>query len=364
LSSALLFAAIVALWAGALVPLWLRRDAAREDNAGTRDFPCRPDVTVAEGTTAEPGHSRQEPVVPGEDCASRTGGSSFSAYERGAPGNEPGMRNAGTCADGREHEPPMSSHGLPAVPVPLVSGPAVGGIPAAGTPRASAPRDSAPPGSAPRGNGGRERGSQNPPGARPQRGGTRPGGARPGDTRVGRYRDERRARIMAARRRLLMMLVALTGLAVAFAVFRVASWWVVAAPALLLLTYLTLLREASRMDAELRQRHTHAHPAAPARAARAGAAAPARGALAPGRAAAAAPGPAAATPGPAAAGPGRTEATAPGSADAVEDPAARNHSPAIEHGAAADADVVVIPPPTEDELYDQYADARLRAVGD
>jgi hypothetical protein len=61
---------------------------------------------------------------------------------------------------------------------------------------------------------------------------------------------ESRHRMLAARRRLLGMLVVLEVAAIALAVFALAAMWVVIPPTLMLAGYVLLLREASKADAE------------------------------------------------------------------------------------------------------------------
>jgi hypothetical protein len=125
----------------------------------------------------------------------------------------------------------------------------------------------------------------------------------------------RSARVVAARRRLLGMLVLLAIGSGILAVMQLAAWWVVLPPSVMLLGYLLLLREASRADAEKRtvpaQRTVHA-PA--------------------GVAAGAAP--------------------------------AAPRVPAPEPVPALDAEVIDITARVSEEFFDQYADAKLRAVGD
>jgi hypothetical protein len=65
-------------------------------------------------------------------------------------------------------------------------------------------------------------------------------------------RDAERARVIGARRRLLGMLVALAIGAGVLAGLKLAAWWVVLPPSVMLIGYLGLLREASRADAERR----------------------------------------------------------------------------------------------------------------
>jgi len=59
--------------------------------------------------------------------------------------------------------------------------------------------------------------------------------------------------VLAARRRLLGLLVLLAAAAGALATTRMAAWWVVVPPSLMLLGYLPLLRAASKADAERRE---------------------------------------------------------------------------------------------------------------
>ena len=103
-----------------------------------------------------------------------------------------------------------------------------------------------------------------------------------------------------------------------------AAWWVVVPPSVMLLGYLLLLRAAARADAE--RRETASHPMA-------------RDAAEPARAQA------------------RRPATATAASAAPVAPAAP----------ASGAKIITIPPTpelAEEEIYDQYADAKLRAVGD
>jgi len=117
-----------------------------------------------------------------------------------------------------------------------------------------------------------------------------------------------------------MLLVLVMGSG-ALAVTEIAAWWVIVPPSLMLLGYMALLREASKADAERREL-ARTHESAPAARASASASAPAPAAV---RAPAAAPPP------------------------------------------APDAEVIDISgslTTTGEEFYDQYADAKLRAVGD
>jgi len=118
--------------------------------------------------------------------------------------------------------------------------------------------------------------------------------------------------VLAARRRLLYMLLALAIGSGALAFTKMAAWWVVVPPTIMLLGYAGLLREAAKADADAERREL-----------------------------------------------ARTRATA---AAAVE-AARREAAPAP----APDAEVINISASLTSagqEFFDQYADAKLRAVGD
>jgi hypothetical protein len=120
-----------------------------------------------------------------------------------------------------------------------------------------------------------------------------------------------RSRMMQARRRLLTVLVLLAAAAGAAAAARLLPVWTCAAPAGVLVCYFTLLRAAARADADHAQRVAADH---------------ARQA--------------------------RVEATA------------RRRAAAAAAAAAPGAQIIDISSRVADQLYDQYADATVRAVGD
>jgi len=135
--------------------------------------------------------------------------------------------------------------------------------------------------------------------------------------------------MLTARRRLLWMLLVLAVGSGALAITKMAAWWVIVPPSLMLLGYMGLLREAAKADAERRARPAVAAAAGPA-------------ATAP----AAAPAVATARPAP---------------------PAARPAAPAAPPAPVSSAEVIAISAsvgPAGEEFYDQYADAKQRAVGD
>ena len=125
--------------------------------------------------------------------------------------------------------------------------------------------------------------------------------------------------MLAARRRLLGMLLVLTIGSGALAFTGMAAWWVIVPPTVMLLGYMGLLREAARADAERRElARTRATAAAAVAAAR---------------------------------------------RDAAPAPAAPLAPPAPE----PDAEVIDISAsltPAGQEFFDQYAEAKRRAVGD
>jgi len=124
--------------------------------------------------------------------------------------------------------------------------------------------------------------------------------------------DAEHARVIGARRRLLGMLVVLAIGSGVLAEMQLAAWWVIVPPSVMLVGYLLLLREASRADAE-RRSVPRTRPAAPV----------------------------------------------PVAADPVAAPV-----PVPVAEPAPDAQIIDITGRVGEEFYDQYADAKLRAVGD
>lgn len=133
---------------------------------------------------------------------------------------------------------------------------------------------------------------------------------------------ERRTRTLRARRRTLMALIVLTAGAVAIAVAHLAATWVIIPPAAMLAIFIRLLREAARVDTERARADASRH---------------------------------------------RSGAVAGAQAGAItEDPQTQQAGPAG-HTLAGEPDAEVIDISARvggDQLYDQYADAEVRAVGD
>jgi hypothetical protein len=152
-----------------------------------------------------------------------------------------------------------------------------------------------------------------------------PGAQAAGGGRDGPLVADRRARILQARRRMLMTLTVLTAGAVGIAVTRLAASWVVIPPAVMLAGFVLLLREAARIDTERARIAARQH----GRGAGAGAAA--------------------------AGGPGQPQA---GMADGAQAVAASAQA------RVPSAQIIDISARVGDQLYDQYADAEVRAVGD
>ena len=127
-------------------------------------------------------------------------------------------------------------------------------------------------------------------------------------------------RVLSARRRLLGMLLILVISSGALVFINLAAWWVLVPPSAMLLGYMALLREAAKADAERRElARTHAD-----------------GTDAP--------------------------VATPATASSAAPPA-----PPARPVPAPDAEVIDISAslgPAGEEFYDQYADAKLRAVGD
>jgi len=195
LSSAILYVAIVAIWAGVLIPRWLRRDSAaggrNSEHGAVAD--AKPEAEVGAGAEVA-----EEPApAPAPAPAPRR--------RKGAAAREaPSARRA------RYEE--------------LV------------VPRPASVRPGPPP---------------PPPPAAPPRPVPRP--EIPEEIPHGEPRGREHKKTLSSRRRLLGLLLVLTIAAGALAFTRMAAWWVVVPSAVMLLGYLTLLYEAGRADAERRE---------------------------------------------------------------------------------------------------------------
>ena len=141
--------------------------------------------------------------------------------------------------------------------------------------------------------------------------------------RTGRVRPSQRGMILQARRRMFVMITILTVGAVGMAATHMAAWWVIVPPGMMLGGFMLVLRESARSDAARARRL----------AARAGAEAGVERAV---------------------------------RRDAVEGVVAAEASPApvAEPEPTWSAKIIDISARLGDQLYDQYADAAVRAVGD
>ncbi len=359
MSSALLFAAIVAIWIGVLVPRWLRHEHARDGQLRLRRFSWRREGDQQEGDTNaragvsqggrprntrfdDHGEPREDHAKAGE--AGRYRGAVPAEYNPApriydvAYASDARNGNAGDTAqlyETDEAPAPVRSYGWSADEYFRHE-------------RASqrAPhRDRHP--VERREQNGRERREPPQHDGRRQHGGRSDGARshsrrndsrreheeqRPGNRarRPAGYRttadSERRARLTRARRRLLGTLITLTAATTVLAYLRLAAWWIVIVPVVLLGSYLTLLREAAHADAEARE----------------------RSGVQAGRA---------------------RDAEARRKADA-EAAAGHTTGTSVPTGldwdsaeTAPSAEIIDISGRVADELYDQYADAKLRAVG-
>ena len=310
MSSAILYAAIVAIWIGVIVPRWLRHDHARDGHLRLRRFSRRRDTVPDAGeTSARAGFS--------DDGRLR-----YTSF--GGPGTAPTAQGA---PDEAVAGPSGSEFDAPAAVRPY-------GWSAEEYLRQERTGQWDPQGKAER------RHAERPP--RPHDGEQAVPG--PGEP-PGTGNSERRRRVVRGRRRMLSMLVVLAAIAIAFAYFSVAAWWIVVPPTVLLLGYLMLLREAAHADAEARERaavlprRAHEAETQRSREAEARRAVEARRAAEAQREQARRAAPA---------------GTAPGSPAPVW----------AAHETLSQAKIIDISGRIGDQLYDQYADAKLRAVGD
>ena len=237
MSSAILYVAIVAIWAGVLIPRWLRRDSA----SGGRN---------REGVIATEAESEASAEV--------------EAAEEAAP-------------PPRRWEDAAGLEARPASPVRPVRSVR------------------------------REEHAALRPAAAP---------ARPAEVSLDEPRDQENKKVLSARRRVLGMLLVLAIASGVLAYTKMAAWWVVVPPTVMLLGYLALLHEAGKADAERRD-------VARARAA--------------------------------------AEAAAVAAAERAAPPAPAAPVPAPE---AEVIDISASLTVAGHKFYDQYADAKLRAVGD
>jgi len=326
-SSAILYVAIVAIWIGVLVPRWLRHEHTRDGHLRLRRFSLggrqRASDTAARAGFSEDGHPRYT-SFGGDAQADRpqknpaTGPHSYNSVSRDCDSayvSAPVSGNTSDMAQLYETDVPPSqvrSYGWSAEEYLRQE-----------RGHARDPRRGKRPGEGPAGS--RHDGHRHGEPVTASAPSTTPSAATGvSGERPGTAARERRARMIRGRRRMLCMLLVLTVAAVCLAYVGVAAWWVVVPPAVLLAGYLLLLREAAYADAEARERQARERSAAMARRAR----------------------------------------EARQAADAQRATGTGSSSAWPAHETLPPAEIIDISERVGDQLYDQYADARLRAVGD
>jgi hypothetical protein len=370
-SSAILYVAIVAIWIGVLVPRFVYRDGTQSGASGLRRFSrhfgaSRPADDQETPAASEPddragfdpdgraafdadgragfdpaGRPRYTSFVPPEPRQDAPASHSESRFDHGENVSPPVSGNRGGMAQRHQLDappPPVRSYGWSADEVARQEHRNRRGASRSQDPAAAAGREAAPPPRAPR--------ASYEPVSRARQAPEvhHDGQPRPAtdDAYDEGYADdayydsaddaERRARMVRSRRRMLWLLLVLTVVGIALTYLQLASWWIIIPPLALLGGYLMLLREAAHADAEARERRAaeHATETAADRA-------------------------------------GRARTARPSPSPAQAPPA---HAPAAQSPAAATAEtgpraaVIDLSEHVNDQLYDQYADAKLRAVGD
>jgi hypothetical protein len=299
LSSAILYLAIVAIWAVVLVPRWLRLRSAPARQTTTElfedaaDAEATEEATEAAGTELTNASGTRRAPIEWEDLPPP----SYELFDTVDSGP------AGPVADGRAGEGPAGRAG---------EGPAgrAGEGSVAGRAGGAAADEHEEPVPEPA------------PASR----------AAPVLTAA-----ERRARVLRARRRMLVTVVSIAVAATVLAVMHLAPFWVVIPPVLMLAGFFVLLREAARSDA-LRARHQMSARTRSSAVAGHEEDTPAEAPAAPAASAAAA-------------------STAAG-------PRSGGHGEASGQFGETGAQVIDISQRLGDQLYDQYTDAAERAVGD
>ena len=308
MSSAILFAAIVVIWIGALVPRWLRHEHAHDGQLRLRRF---------SGQRAANSLSQNYDTAYVPAAGNGNAGDMAQLHEMDeAPAR---VRSYGWSADEYlRHEREHLRHERTRQRAPHDDRHPVERQEQSGRERRRPPQDDQRPQ-----HGGR---SDSGPDHEEQRPGNR--GRLPAENRA-TADSERRARMVRGRRRMLWMLITLTAAGTGLAYLRLAAWWIVIPPVALLGGYLLVLREAARADAEARERSAvQARHAQEAEARRKAEAEPE-------------------------AAPGRTTGTS------VPTGLVRDSAETDQHAEISDISERV-----GDQLFDQYAEAKLRAVGD
>ncbi len=343
MSSAILYVAIVAIWAGVLIPRWLRRDSS----ASSSSEQAGDDLTMAEPdsddlTMAEPDSDDLTMAEPDSDDLTMAEPDS-AADEEPAPRSRPEMAPAARATartSERPEAPPevrlearaerrreaRAERRLEARAERRPEARAERRPEARAERRPEARAERRPEARAERRPEARaerrsEARAERRPEARAERRPEMPEARREAPPRgefFGSERDQEDKRVRAARQRLLGLLLVLVIGSGTLAFTKLAAWWVVVPPSVMLLGYMALLREAAKADTERRE-------------------------LA------------------------RTSAVRARSSAALPNAASPIAGPAPARAPAPDAEVIDISAsfgPAGEVFYDQYADAKLRAVGD
>jgi hypothetical protein len=302
LSSAILYLAIVAIWACVLVPRWLRRSHVA---------PSDPEVLSDQNEADQAEYERSGDFVPSgpgaaTDFATPRGGGAAAyadpvSWEDPAAPAAPAAPESSVAASYSVTASYSAEVSYSAETETAGSGLPVGHV-APGAPGAPAAHRSETHGGAPVAHG------QPAAGRRHQQVPMRPPGPAP--------------HILQARRRTLTMLITITVAAMGAALIGLTPWWTSVVPFVILGMYLLLLHEAAHADAE----HAHSWAEAHARAAHAAHAARA--------------------------------------AQLARERARQAHVAPAPQPTAEIINISALAAQAGDQLYDQYADAEYRAVGD
>jgi hypothetical protein len=311
-SSAILYLAIVAIWIGVLVPRWLRHDSSQTGPTGLRRFSLHLGSSRQDGDQeragfdpeGRPRYTSFVPPAPEKHTPESHTESEIHHEEQVSPVISGNRESMAQLYEAEAPPAPVQSYGWSADEV-------------AHQERLNRNRSRpGSPGSA------KDASPVTPAPQVPMVGAA--GAQEADDDRAAYYggpdgNAERRAELVSGRRRMLWLLVALTAVGIGLTVLHLAAWWIVIPPMVLLGGYLLLLREAAQADAEASERREAARAAAD-----------------------------------------QLPQTHPAEPDAAPAPAPLTG--AYETGPRAD--IINLSEHVGDQLYDQYADAKLRAVGD
>ena len=322
MSDSILYLAIVGIWAGFLIPAWVRRPHG-----------ARVSSELSEYEGGVPVDDLVSDDVFGDDVLGDEAYSEAVYPETDAVGNVAFEMDTGPYIDmhaaNSEYRDDVHMHSYgPGSTGSSGSGgsagsydgrPAPGPMPPASAPESSTPRSSTPRSSTPR----------------PAQGPVPSGQPAPSGLSGPRQPSQSREQMMRARRRMLTILVSLVLITALFVLSGLVQWWICVPPIAMLALYVALLREIAVADAELaaKKRAWEARQAAQA-----------------------------AEDADAEAG-DRSQQTGWKQSHQVWE-AAETRRMEAEAEAGPSAQIIDISSRVGDQLYDQYADAAVRAVGD